>query len=192
MQLQQALAPAAARTKQAIQDLTQFAKLERVLAGICALTPLMLIAAGPAPIRESISAYYNIAQNQWFYVPLTMAAMLFVVNGVVKNKQLYNTYLGAMLGGVLLFNHTDHSVLHIIFAAAFFVGNALVILLFSSVKDREFKIALVAFIGLALVGWYIFDWFTLFVAEWVSLAIIAIHYIIESKVDGDESRRRAV
>lgn len=191
MQLQQALAPAAARTRQAIQDLTKFAKLERVLAGICALTPLLLLAAERTPIRESISAYYNIAQNQWFYVPLTMAAMLFVVNGVVKNKQLYNTYLGAMLGGVLLFNHHDFSVVHIVFAAAFFVGNAVVILFFSSVKDREFKIGLVAFIALALAGWYFFDWFTLFVAEWISLVIISIHYIIESKVDGEESRRKA-
>ena len=189
MQLQQALAPAAARTRQAIQDLTKFARLERVLAGICALTPLMLLAVERTPIRESISAYYNIAQNQWFYVPLTMAAMLFVVNGVVKNKQLYNTYLGAMLGGVLLFNHTDFSVVHIVFAAAFFVGNALVILFFSSV-DREYKIALVAFIVVALIGWYVFDWFTLFVAEWISLLMIAIHYIIESRVDGEESRRK--
>jgi hypothetical protein len=190
MQLQQALAPAAARARQAIQDLTKFAKLERVLAGICAMTPLLLLAAERPPIRESISAYYSITQNQWFYVPLTMAAMLFVVNGVVKNKQLYNTFLGAMLGGVLLFNHHDFSVVHFIFAAAFFVGNALVILLFSSV-DREYKIALVIFIGLALIGWYFFDWFTLFVAEWISLFMIAIHYIIESGVDEEESRRKA-
>ena len=59
----------------AIQRIKDFAKLERVLAGVCIFTPALLIAFDNGPIRNSISAYYNMVQNQIFYVPLTIASI---------------------------------------------------------------------------------------------------------------------
>jgi hypothetical protein len=176
-------------TRRALRNLSRFGRLERVLAAVCALTPVLLLWADDlSGIRDSISDYYSMEEIQLFFVPLTMAAMLFVVNGVVKEKQLYNTYLGAMLGGLLLFNNVAFPKIHLLFTAAFFAGNVAVILTFSSIKDRNFKIGLVAFIVLAMLGWKFFAWFTLFWAEWVSLGIIALHYIIESTVDGETTQ----
>ncbi len=106
--------------------------------------------------------------------------MLFVVNGVVKHQRAYNTVLGVMLSGLILFNHDDTSLLHAAFAAAFFGGNAVVILQFSSKKERWFKAFLVVGIVLSMLGYFVFDWFTLFWAEWLSFAIIALHYVLES------------
>jgi hypothetical protein len=34
---------------------------------------------------------------------------------------------------------------------------------------------------LSVLAYFLFDWFTLFWAEWVSFAIIAFHYIVESR-----------
>ena len=83
------LKEAAEATRQALRDLSRFGRLERVLAAVCALTPVLLLWADDQPgIRGSISDYFSMQENQLFYVPLTMAAMLFVVNGVVKDKQL--------------------------------------------------------------------------------------------------------
>lgn len=163
-----------------VDGVKRFARLERVLAAVCLLIPALLIGFDVGPIRDSISAYYDMEESQVFYFPLTVAAMLFVVNGVVKDQRAYNTFLGVMLSGVILFNHDDASVLHAIFAAAFFGGNGVVILLFSSKKERWFKALLVAGIALSMLGCFLFDWFTLFWAEWFSFAIIALHYILES------------
>jgi hypothetical protein len=108
----------------------RFAKLESVLAFVCLLTPVLLILFDDRTIRDSISAYYDMEENQIFYVPLAVVAMLFVVNGVVKEKHAYNTILGVSLAGVILFNHDDFNILHGIFASTFFAGNAFVIFVF--------------------------------------------------------------
>ncbi len=164
----------------ALEGVKRFVILERILAIVCLIIPVLLFSFDDGPIRDSISAYYDMDENQIFYFPLTVAAMLFVVNGVVKKKQVYNTFLGGMLAGVILFNHDDVSLLHAAFAVAFFGGNAVVILLFSSKKERWFKALLVAGIALSMLGYFVFDWFTLFWAEWLSFAIIALHYLLES------------
>lgn len=178
MDVAQAVAPATEATRKVIQDVARFANLERVLGTICAFTPALIWWVDSEPLRPSISAYYNMAQNQLFYVPLTMAAMLFVTNGVVKEKALYNTYLGFALAGVLLFNTEAWSTLHNVFAVAFFGGNVAVMLL--AKKARSLKLAMVAFIALAMAGFFVFDWFTLFWAEWLSLLVIALHYVLVS------------
>lgn len=160
-------------------DLAKFAKLERNLAAVCMFIPLLLIVFDSGPVRNSISAYYDMTEAQFFYVPLTMAAMLFIVNGVVKDKQRYNTILGVALMAVVLFNHDDLPIPHFIGAGIFFLGNAYVILKYSSKEELWFKKFLVAIIVVALASWGL-KWITLFWAEWVSLGIIAIHYILES------------
>ena len=88
--------------------------------------------------------------------------------------------LGVALAGVILFNHDDFKVLHMVCAIAFFGGNAAVILIFSSKKELWFKAFLVAGIAISISGWLIFNWFSLFWAEWASFAIIALHYVLES------------
>ena len=167
------------------QGVTRFAKLERVLAVVCLFTPVFLIWFDNGPfddgrIRDSISAYYDMEENQVFYFPLTVASMLFVVNGVVKKRHIYNTLLGVMLAGVILFNQDDFSTLHTIFAVVFFAGNAAVIIVFSSKKELWFKALLVAAIVISMLGCFVFGWFPLFWAEWLSFGIIALHYILES------------
>jgi hypothetical protein len=163
-----------------VEAVTGFAKLERVLAVVCSCTPALLIWSDDGPIRNTISDYYNMKQNQLFYVPLTVASMLFVVNGVVKKKHFYNTLLGVMLAGVLLFNVHDFTALHAVFAIGFFGGNAVVIVWKSPRKELGFKLLLVALIALAIIGWLFLGWYSLFWAEWASLGIIAVHYILES------------
>jgi len=180
MKLQQLVSPTFRAVATTVQTVTRFAKLERVLAFVCLLTPALLIWSDDGPIRSSISAYYNMQENQLFYFPLTVASMLFVVNGVVKDKHIYNTFLGMMLAGVILFNHDDFRALHDVLAVGFFAGNAVVIVVYSSKKERWFKLLLVAGIALSMIGWLFLKWFTLFWAEWLSFGIIALHYILES------------
>ena len=163
----------------------RFARLERNLAVLCLFLPLFLIIGDGGPVRDSISAYYNMSHNQIYGFLMTMAAMLFIVNGVVKNKHRYNTLLGLALTGVILFPCGEFPMVHYVFAIAFFAGNALVIVLYTSRKERWFKVLLVVGIAIAMAGYFLFDALTLFYAEWISFAIIALHYILESwgKID---------
>jgi hypothetical protein len=180
MQLREIASATRTRIATAVDGIKRFAKLERVLAAVCLFIPVFLISFDDGPIRDSISAYYNMQKDQMFYFPLTVASMLFIVNGVVKERHVYNSLLGVMLAGVILFNYEDTKLLHFTFAIGFFGGNAVVILLYSSRKERWFKAILVALISLSMLGCFVFGWFTLFWAEWVSLAIISLHYILES------------
>lgn len=180
MQFRKAADATLQRLEHVAQGIVRYARLERVLAAVCLVIPALLMGFDDGPIRDSISAYYDMEENQVFYFSLTVAAMLFIVNGVVKEKRAYNTVLGIMLAGLILFNHEDASLLHASFAAAFFVGNAVVILVYSSKKERWFKAILVAVIALSMLGYFVFAWFTLFWAEWLSFSIIALHYILES------------
>ena len=106
--------------------------------------------------------------------------MLFIVNGLVKHRRWYNAVLGFTLIGLLVFNCDDAEWLHYSFAAVFFVGNVAVMLIYSSKKQRWFKGVMVSVIGLAMAGYFLIDWFSLFWAEWISLLIVALHYVLES------------
>ncbi len=180
MRLQNLVSSTAKVATRTFQGAARLAKLERVLAFVCLFIPALLVWFDDGPVRESISAYYAMEQGQVYYFPLTAASMLFVVNGVVKKKRSYNTALGAMLAGVILFNHDDFEGLHTACAVAFFGGNAVVMYWFSPRKELWFKALLVAGIALSMVGCFYLQWFTLFWAEWLSFAIIALHYILES------------
>jgi len=180
MELRQMMSATRTRIAKVVDGITRFAKLERVIAAVCLFIPAFLIYYDNGHIRDSISAYYNMQKDQMFYFPLTVASMLFVVNGVVKEGHVYNSFLGLMLAGVILCNMNDAKVAHYIFATAFFGGNAFVILVFSTKKELWFKALLVAGIALSMLGCFVFGWFTLFWAEWFSFALIALHYILES------------
>ena len=164
-------------------ELRRFAWLEEVLGALLILTPAVLIwvDSGPDEVRDSISAYYNVGTPQAFYVPLTVGAMLFFANGIVRRAHVYNMLLGLALLGVILFDHEGAtSTLHTIFAVAFFGGNVVVMAFFSTRKSRRLKIAFAVGILVTLALWKFAHWFTLFWAEWVSLAVIAIHFVLDS------------
>lgn len=158
----------------------RYTRFERVLALFLIFAPLLLILFDANTVRESISAYYDMNEAQIFYVPLTTAAMLFIVNSLVRREHPYNLVLGILLAGVVLLNHDDWTVLHSICAVSFFVGNVAVIAMFSEGPSRRTKTAFVGVIAVAAIMWRVFGWPSLFWVEWVSLAIIAVHYILDS------------
>ncbi len=107
--------------------------------------------------------------------------MLFIVNGVMRDAHTYNTLLGLALSGVIVFDHDGWTSLpHFVFAVAFFGGNVLVMMFFSTNKSTLLKVAFVGGIAVAIALWTMTEFFTLFWAEWVSLAIITTHYILDS------------
>jgi hypothetical protein len=175
-------------------ELQRFARFERILGALLVLTPALLIWAddGPDAVRDSVSAYHDVSRPSAFYVPLTAGAMLFFVNGVLRNGHSYNLLLGLALSGVILFDHDGKtSIPHFVFAFVFFAGNVAVMAFFSTNKSTPLKGALVGGIVAAIALLCGTDWFTLFWAEWVSLAIIALHYVLDSVSWSDYRALRA-
>lgn len=172
-----------ARHVTALDPLRHFVRLERVLAAVLVLTPLLLVAAdsGPETVRGSISSYHDVAHPEAYFLPLAVAAMLFVVNGVLKSGHWYNSVLGTSLFVLLAFDHDGTSRdLHLVGAAGFFVGNVAVMALASRGKNPAQVVSLATTV-LAVVGLCaLTDWFTVFWAEWVSLTVIAAHYILDT------------
>lgn len=161
-------------------ELRRFAQLERVLGVLLMLTPVLLVCVdtGSEAIRDSISAYHDVSRPWAFYVPLTAGAMLFLVNGVVRNAHAYNSLLGVALFGVILFDHDGGtSAPHVLFAIAFFGGNFLVMAFLSTNKSALHKGLLVGGVAAAIALWIFVG---VFWAECVSLAIITLHYVLHS------------
>lgn len=160
-------------------ELGRFAKLERNLGVLLLFAPLVLILFddGPDGVRDSISAYHDVSTPEAFYVPLTVGAMLFFVNGFVRHAHVYNVVLGLALLGVVLFDHEGPSALHTVCAIAFFGGNVAVMMFFSTNKSKRLKVIFVAVLAAAGALWALTS---LFWAEWVSLGIIAVHFILDS------------
>ena len=177
--MEQILTPA----RQLIDPIRNFVQLERVLAAILVFTPLLLLRVDNAPggIRGSISAYHDVVEPAAFYVPLTLAAMLFVVNGVLKEGHWYNWLVGSFLAVLVVFDHDGATKYpHFMGAIGFFVGNVAVMIWFSKNKPPALIGALVATIVASIALWLVTDWFTLFWAEWVSLTIVAAHYVLDT------------
>ena len=155
------------------------------------IVPALMIVGDGGKIRDSVSAYYNMEQNQLYYVSLTVASMLFIVNGVVKRRHVYNTFLGLFLGGVILFNYRDYEALHFVFATAFFAGNVVAIALFTPKREQWLKILMALGIVVSLLSSLFVEWLNLFWAEWISMAIISLHYLLESMdCSGHQNKRR--
>ena len=181
--------------------------LERVIALTLLFFPFLLIAVDgwPTGDKDSISAYYAMSdpKNLWaFYFPLTVAAFMFIVNGVIKPKYWYNIYLGVMLSGVILFNHVDFKIIHPIFALSFFIGNFIVIFVVKTgvfekpIAEFFFDVALIVIAGLSIIL-FSFHAINLFVLEWISFALITIHFFLlshgtESDVRPRRTRRSRV
>lgn len=172
--------PVRSPARRAFDAVARYFGLERQLALINVAVPGVL-AIADGRIRESVSAYHDMAEPQFYFVPITAAAVLFAANGLIKERNLFNVVLGAVLAGVLFFNLDAYGPLHNVLAIAFFGGNIMMILLTSS---RTWYRALTG-IGAALAVLYMWqagDGST-FYAEWVLLAFISGHFVIES-LDG--------
>ena len=174
-------AVASLRIDSGFKGLANLVRLEVVVTFFCFFIPFIVWYGDDWNLREHISGYYAMEKAQYFYFPLTVAAMLFVVNGVVREKHWYNIGLGLALAGVVWFNHVDHFWPHNISAAAFFGGNAVVFVLFTPKKEFWFKVLLSSIMFVGGLGHFLFDWYSLFVAEALSLWVIALHFILEAK-----------
>ena len=164
--------------------------LERVIALTLLLFPLLLIIMDGLPMegKDSISAYYVMSdqKNLWaFYFPLTIAAFMFIVNGVIKHEAWYNIYLGVMLSGVILFNHVDFKFIHPVFALPFFIGNFIVVLVAKTrvfekpITEFFFDGALIAIAFLSIILFFS-NVIHLFYLEWICFAMIAVHFFLLS------------
>lgn len=162
------------------RGLRDFAQLERILGALLAFAPLLLVLVD-SDIRGSISAYHDVDRPWAFYVPLTVGAMLFAVNGIVRDAHAYNTWLGVALFGVILFDHDGATQWpHAFFAIAFFVGNFVVMWFYSADKPQLVKLLLGSGIAGSVAMLLLNRETGLFWAEWMSLVIVAAHYILAS------------
>ncbi len=165
----------------AVQRVANFVKFEVVVAAVCATIPLWMWMGDGGYARESISAHYSMQAAKYFYIPLTTGAMLFIVNGVVKDdRHWYNLWLGLALLTLTFFDHQSQPIIHFAAAGAFFIGNALVFVRFSPKKERWFKWLLVGVMAAALAANFAFHIVSLFWAESVSLWLIALHFVGEA------------
>lgn len=189
------------KVKTDLEDpLKTFKWFERSIALTCIAIPAVLRltdkdrTGNPAiSFRKSISQYVYMTHSYVFGLLLMMAAMMFIFNGAVyfkgqekrqlllsKTGKWYNIALGLSLIGVVVFPCEQYEVTHTAFAILFFVGNAVVTGVFYQKRNKAFSIVLAILTLATLVPVY-FHVFTLFWGEWLSLAVIGVHFILEAR-----------
>ena len=157
--------------------LVRWLPMERALTIVCLSAPLVMVLFDTEPLRGSISAYYAMTENQWFYVPLAIGAMLFVVNGTTRRGHWYNWVLGGALVGLLMFH--DGLPAHTVFAFTFFAGNVAVMIWWSD-APAEYRYGFAAVIGFIAMATLAVGVLTLWAAEFISLLIIGAHFLLDS------------
>ena len=160
-----------------------FTNLKAMQALLFLLIPLTLTTASGETL-DSISAYaYRVPML--FAFLLTLSGAVFFYDGFVEPKRWYNVLSGVFLWGVVLFPHLDYSITHYAFAGCFFLWSAFNMVYFSSKKERALKIVAAGLIVLGIVVHYAFNSYSLFVAEWVGMLPISVHYTLEvlEKID---------
>ena len=167
-------------------------RLESAVALILIAVPIALRFADD---RGSISAYHDMADPRWFFVPLTAASMMLITNGLVQPESHgYNASLGLLLLGVVMFDHDGMSAVpHFFSAVTFFVlavaFAALMITHYISVWKGSPKpsklVAITSAVGVALplgLAALLLDP-PVFWVESVGVWIIALHYIAHTVWD---------
>lgn len=142
--------------------------------------PLILIIVNQE-VRTSISDYAYSHYSYWFFSLISLSGFLFVVNGWLDEARRYNIILGLALIGVALTPHKDFPITHYICAGTFFLGSVYVMIAFSSAKQRFYKIIAGAIIIVVLLFSLITKSISLFVAEWIGMLPISIHYVLEAQ-----------
>ena len=178
--------------------LSTFKYFERFVGLFCIIIPLILYLADdtiPHTFRPSISNYVYMNNSHVFGMLMCIAAMLFIYNGAIyyKNEQhmniswhgqWYNVILGLSLIGVICFPHEEYPIPHFTFAGIFFIGNALVKGIFYKDKDKK-KSIFMAILIIAAIPFAFADIISLLAAEWISLTVIGIHFVLSS-IDMDQ------
>ena len=131
--------------------------------------------------RTSISDFVYSEQNWVFYLFFFTGALLFAFNGLVFKEHSYNLILSILLLLIAIFKHKEQVYIHFISAGLFYIGSVAAMIIFSSAKQRKIKIlfSLVTFLG--LMGHFVFNFYNLFVAEWIGLLPICLHFQLESQ-----------
>lgn len=157
--------------------------LYTIKATLLLFMPLILIGVS-GEVRTSISDYVYSDSIAIFIMLLTIASTLFVNNGVTT-KKWYNIILGLSLTGVALTPHLHYPFWHYLFAIIFFAGSVFVMIFYSSKKQRIYKVIAGIIVVLAMLGTFLFNWYSLLIAEWIGLLPICVHFIGETlnKID---------
>jgi len=186
--------PLAYRLRRAIHDpLKTFRLFEIAIATVSIVMPIFLRLADTdaTGFRSSISDYVYMPRSYIFGMLLSIAALLFIFNGAVyfRNQgrlslgragKWYNVILGSSLLLVILLPYKQFVVPHYFFAAIFFIGNALVIIVFHKPQYRTISVILGVLTVLTITLHFLINMVSLFAAEWLSLAVIGIHFILEA------------
>lgn len=157
-------------------------RLLQTLASILLVGPgmLMLFAFQDRP---SISDFAYAVNPSPFYTLIIGAAVLFIFNGYVYREKFgYNLILGFALLMVAMFGYREWPILHFSAAAIFFIFSCVSMILFSDPQLRMYKISFVAVIIMALIIHFVTGFISLFVAEWIGLLPICIHFITETRI----------
>jgi len=166
-----------------MKGLNYFTKF-KVIQAIAFLSIPLILWAVNGEILDSVSAYaYHTPMV--FALSLTLAGALFVYDGYLERKRWVNIFIGVSLFGVVLFKHLDYPLIHYTCAAIFFLGSLASMVIFSSNKERIFKGMVVVATLFGLSGCFIFEWYSIFWAEWIGMFPISIHFVLEAldKID---------
>jgi hypothetical protein len=160
-----------------------YTKLKVIQAFAFLAIPAILFAVH-GDVLNSISAYAYYTPMT-FALSLTLAGALFVYDGFVERNRWSNMYVGLSLFGVVLFPYIEFPILHYGFAGIFFLGSIFNMVYFSSKKERLIKCVTGIGTLFGMAGCFIFDWYSIFWAEWIGMTPIAIHFSLENlgKID---------
>ncbi len=120
-----------------------------------------------------------------FAVYLTAVSLLFFDNGFEDRSKWFEMTIGASMIGVVLFDNEGYYYTHYAFAGYFFLGSIFNMIFFSSGKYRKYTITIGVTILLAMAGKFVFDFYTIFWAEFLGMIPISLHKILErmGKID---------
>ena len=183
--------------------LSGFFQFERLLALVLFLIPVGLWIGGSCSGAElfgwdetcvdsgvergSISSFHDMADAKWFYLPLGIGAVMFVINGLVRpEKHGYNAFLGLWLFGLVWFDHDGWSnSIHVFSAVVFFVSASILAIAqwsdvlrekaqYSLAMQRLFFVTAIALV--AAVAWLLNWRLGTVSAEWFLLLPVCLHY----------------
>jgi hypothetical protein len=163
--------------------LKYFTKLKVIQALMFLAIPLVLMEV-EGEILNSISAYAYYTPMP-FALLLTLAGAMFLYDGYVVRKRIYNVYVGLALFGVVLFPHLDHPYLHYTCAVIFFIGSVFNMIYFSNRKQWWINIPVALLVLFGMFGCFVMNWYSIFWAEWMGMVPISVHFILEAtnKID---------
>jgi len=167
-----------------MKPISRLTKFETILGSFLFFIPLILILL-TGEVRSSISDYAYSDKSYLLPTLLTLSGSLFMYNGVIREKKWYNIILGFSLIGVALTPHLDYKILHYTFTMIFFIGGSIVMVVFSSKKQRIYKYIASSIMTLSILLSFGFNVFSVLIGEWIGLLPVTIHFIGESlnKID---------